>query len=128
MPQTIAVDTILYKDTSLCAGLVLAAKEAGKQVVCVPRENIREAQIVKGITILPGKNLNQVIELIGCFFKGDWKNRKNSDNNIEGMGIDYEKMDCDFASSKNNTPLWARLISPGFGTVPPPAIPARLMV
>ncbi|MCI8299686.1 MAG: YifB family Mg chelatase-like AAA ATPase [Lachnospiraceae bacterium] len=85
------------RPTSGVLPMVLAAKEAGKQVVCVPRENIREAQIVKGITILPGKNLNQVIELIGCFFKGDWKNRKNSDNNIEGMGIDYEKMDCDFA-------------------------------
>ena len=39
--------------------MVLAAREAGKRVVCVPRENIREAQAVKGIEILAGENLNR---------------------------------------------------------------------
>ncbi|MEY8392054.1 ATP-binding protein [Lachnospiraceae bacterium] len=87
------------RPTSGVLPMVLAAKEAGKQVVCVPRENIREAQIVKGITILPGENLNQVMELIRCFFKEGCKESENSDNdnNIEEMGIDYENMDCDFA-------------------------------
>lgn len=47
--------------------MVLAAKEAGKYTVCVPRENKKEAQIVKGITILPADHLNQVLKLIEEF-------------------------------------------------------------
>jgi hypothetical protein len=31
-------------------------------------------------------------------------------------------------SSRNRTPWWAMLISPGRGTVPPPTMPASLMV
>lgn len=84
------------RPTSGVLPMVLAAREAGKQVVCVPRENIREAQIVQGITILPGENLNQVIELIELFFKGKWEN-KGSNNNIEGTGMYYEQMEYDFA-------------------------------
>ena len=31
-------------------------------------------------------------------------------------------------SSRNNTPWWAMLISPGVGTLPPPTMPASLIV
>ncbi|MEG0961541.1 MAG: YifB family Mg chelatase-like AAA ATPase [Lachnospiraceae bacterium] len=41
--------------------IVLAAQKAGYTKVCVPRKNVPEAEIVKGITILPGDNLKQVI-------------------------------------------------------------------
>ena len=33
--------------------MVLAAKEEGKRTVCVPRGNVKEAELVKGMTILP---------------------------------------------------------------------------
>lgn len=82
--------------------MVLAAQEAGKKVVCVPRENIREAQIVKGVTILPGDNLNQVTELIRAFFDGPEKFMENglgnNDNNIEETGKKAQNADFDFAS------------------------------
>ncbi len=41
--------------------MVLAAKEAGQKTVCIPRANVREAQVVKGIKILPADDLKQVV-------------------------------------------------------------------
>lgn len=79
--------------------MVLAAQEAGKKVVCVPRDNIREAQIVKGVTILPGDNLNQVTELIETFFDepGTFMAGR-PDTNIEENGENAQNADSDFAS------------------------------
>lgn len=59
--------------------MVLAAREAGKYTVCVPRENVGEARIVKEMTILPADNLLQVLALVEEFhqnpqkFSGEWK-------------------------------------------------------
>ncbi len=55
------------RPTSGILPMVLAAREAGKRTVCVPRENVREAQIVKEIIILPADSLLQVMELIAKF-------------------------------------------------------------
>lgn len=78
--------------------MVLAAQEAGKKVVCVPRENIREAQIVKGITILPGDNLNQVTELVRKFFENPQELMAKSLTNIEENAEGLQEADFDFAS------------------------------
>lgn len=77
--------------------MVLAAREAGKHIVCVPRENIPEAQIVEGITILPGDNLNQVIEMLDVFFREPQKYMESSSNNIEETPQTARDAACDFA-------------------------------
>ena len=59
--------------------MVLAAREEGKRVVCVPKENANEAQVVNEVTILPGESLNQVIELVKQFHAGTWHSAKSSD-------------------------------------------------
>lgn len=76
--------------------MVLAAREAGKQVVCVPRDNIREAQVVKGITILPGENLTQVIALLERFFR-EPKEYIPDNYNIEETLGNTRNADFDFA-------------------------------
>ncbi len=78
--------------------MVLAAREAGKRVVCVPRENIREAQAVKGIEILAGENLNQVIRLLDKFRKEPENCITSVINNIEEMRENAQNADFDFAS------------------------------
>ncbi len=78
--------------------MVLAAREAGKRIVCVPQRNIREAQAVKGVTILAGEDLNQVIELLGEFHKKPDKHGLGVVNNIEGIREEEQDVDCDFAS------------------------------
>lgn len=77
--------------------MALAAREAGKRVVCVPKENIREAQVVKGITILPGESLGQVIRLVDEFFHGTADDVPGHDNMV---GTAKNKRDAyvDFAS------------------------------
>ncbi len=78
--------------------MVLAAKEAGKEVVCVPRENVKEARIVEEITILPGESLNQVIKLIENYSKGGWNDEEGGGNcNIEETETYHENIACDFA-------------------------------
>lgn len=77
--------------------MVLAAREAGKKVVCVPRENMAEAQVAKEVTILPGENLNQVIKLIQAFYEGDDDAGHNSLNNIEETAPEPQNADFDFA-------------------------------
>lgn len=76
--------------------MVLAAREAGKRVVCVPKENVREAQIVKGITILPGEDLNQVIEMLDTFFREPQKYISEG-NYIEETVQQTQEGSCDFA-------------------------------
>lgn len=76
--------------------MVLAAREAGKRVVCVPRENIREAQVVKGITILPGDNLTQVTALLERFFREPQEYIPDN-YNIEEILENTRNADFDFA-------------------------------
>ncbi len=67
------------RPTSGILPMVLAAREEGKRVVCVPKENANEAQVVNEVTILPGESLNQVIELVKQFHAGTWHSAKSSD-------------------------------------------------
>ena len=78
--------------------MVLAAREAGKQVVCVPRENVREAQVVKGITILPGESLGQVIALTESYFREPGKYKPDMGSNIEETAEKPQNADVDFAA------------------------------
>ena len=78
--------------------MVLAAREAGKQVVCVPRENVREAQVVKGITILPGESLGQVIALTESYFREPEKYKPGMGSNIEETAEKPQNADVDFAA------------------------------
>jgi len=71
------------RPTSGILPMVLAAREAGKHMVCVPRENLKEAQIVKEMTILPADNLNQVLALMEEYYQKPQKLLENNTNNIE---------------------------------------------
>lgn len=75
--------------------MVLAAKESGKKTVCVPRQNVKEAKLVKKITILPADNLKQVIALLENFSKNPDKFPR--DNNIEETQLVSKDAECDFA-------------------------------
>lgn len=75
--------------------MVLAAREAGKHTVCVPRENVNEAGIVKGITILPADSLNQVIAMIGTFCRSP--EEFQTGNIIEETERELPRSDFDFA-------------------------------
>ena len=86
------------RPTSGILPMVLAAREAGKRTVCVPRENVREAQIVKEIIILPADSLLQVMELIAKFSEDPSKEVLKSDNNIEETGLKYHNTEYDFAA------------------------------
>ena len=44
--------------------IVLAVKKEGYSAVCVPQENVREAELVKGIRVLPARNLKQVLDML----------------------------------------------------------------
>ena len=74
--------------------MVLAAREAGKQIVCVPRDNEGEARIVKGMTVLPADNLNQVIASIEAYNKNP---QMYSNINIEETEPEIYDTECDFA-------------------------------
>lgn len=66
--------------------MVLAAREAGKHTVCVPRGNAGEAQVVKGMTILPADNLLQVIALVEEFHQNPRKfDRQEKENPRETL-------------------------------------------
>ena len=47
--------------------MALAAKSAGYQGIIVPRENGREASVVKGISVFPVKTLSQLVEFLRGF-------------------------------------------------------------
>lgn len=78
--------------------MVLAAREAGKQVVCVPKENVPEAQVVKGVTILPGESLSQVIELTENYFQKPEKYKADIGSNIEETAGNLQNADFDFSA------------------------------
>ncbi len=74
--------------------MVLAARESGRKTVCVPRENVKEARIVKGMTILPADCLSQVIGLVEAFQKDP---QDIPDINIEENGKGRQEAGCDFS-------------------------------
>lgn len=47
--------------------MVLAAKEAGKHTVCIPKGNLGEAELVKGMAVLPAETLSQVAGVVEEF-------------------------------------------------------------
>lgn len=75
--------------------MVLAAKEAGKEAVCIPRANLGEAQIAKGIKILPADNLRQAIAQVEQFQKDPQK--AEIAELVEHMGGNVGLPGCDFA-------------------------------
>ena len=70
--------------------MVLAAKEAGFSEVVVPRENTREAEYVRNITIRPAGSLEEVIS----FLKGKTE-LKSESINIEETGTN-QTIEADF--------------------------------
>lgn len=44
--------------------MTMAARNAGKKRICVPRENAGEASLVKGIEVLPAESLGQVMKIL----------------------------------------------------------------
>lgn len=76
--------------------IVLAAREAGGRTVCVPRENVKEARVVKGMAVLPADNLNQVIAMIEEFHRMPEKYQAESGINIKSQGTERVK-EWDFA-------------------------------
>lgn len=62
--------------------MVLAAREAGGRTVCVPRGNVKEARVVKGMAVLPADNLNQVITMVEEFHR--MPEKYQADSGISG--------------------------------------------
>ncbi len=75
--------------------MALAAREAKKDVVCVPRENAREAQIAEGMKILPADSLDQVVALLGQFHKD--KTAHGWEGQAKGYFRKEQQAACDFA-------------------------------
>lgn len=76
--------------------MALAAREAGKHTVCVPKGNLREAGVVKGLAVLPAEGLNQVMGLVGEFHRAPFGFQGG--NGLDGPGQGPEGMaDWDFA-------------------------------
>ncbi|EOT26053.1 Mg chelatase-like protein [Eubacterium sp. 14-2] len=75
--------------------MVLAAREAGKHTVCIPRGNVKEAEMVKGITILPGDSLNQVLTLVEEFHRKPEK--FSPTHNMEEVSEEAKETPWDFS-------------------------------
>ncbi len=66
--------------------MAIAAKNAGYSGIIVPNENGREASVVKGISVLPGKTLSQIVD----FFRGFTKIKREKVNISEIFNQDNE--------------------------------------
>jgi magnesium chelatase family protein len=66
--------------------MAIAAKNAGYSGIIVPNENGREASVVKGISVLPGKTLSQIVD----FFRGFTKIKRKKVNISEIFNQDNE--------------------------------------
>lgn len=77
--------------------MALAAKEAGKGAVCIPKGNLGEAELVKGMAVLPAEHLSQVIRMLEEFHKspGKFQNAHAPEKLGHGQRTAAE---CDFAS------------------------------
>lgn len=82
--------------------MVMAAREAGKRKVCIPKENIREAELVKDIIILPAESLGQVIGMLK-----EPENVKNIHypNNIEETQSEQQTNEHDFSKIRGQKVL-----------------------
>ncbi len=76
--------------------MALAAKEAGKQAVCIPIGNRGEAELAKGMAVLPAENLNQVIQMLETFHKDPEKAQNARAYERMGQGR-HREGDCDFS-------------------------------
>lgn len=74
--------------------MAIAAKKAGKKRICIPEKNVKEASLVRNITILPAKNLGQVIELL----QGAKESQiiQSTYNNIEETHFTQREREYDF--------------------------------
>lgn len=75
--------------------MVIAAKEAGKKKICIPKENAKEAALIKGLVILPAENLRQVMEMLQS--PCSQKSVKQRHNNIEETESEITEKEYDFS-------------------------------
>lgn len=80
--------------------MAIAAREAGKKRICIPKENVKEAELVKDIVILPAESLGQVIELLK-----EPKSISVIPNNIEETGTEAQKREFDFSKIRGQRVL-----------------------
>lgn len=71
--------------------MAVTARNAGKKRICVPRENTKEAAMVKGIEVLPARNLKEIMMLVQ-----DSKEEKIIYNNIEETASEPKEKSYDF--------------------------------
>lgn len=76
--------------------MVLAAKEAGKKAACIPKGNLGEAGLVKGMALLPAENLNQAIRMLEEFHNSPEKFQNAQVPEKVGQGK-HRARDCDFS-------------------------------
>lgn len=71
--------------------MTIAARTAGKKIIYVPEKNVKEACMVKGIIVLPAKNLQQVIKTVQAS-----KIYEKTCNNIEETELEHKEREYDF--------------------------------
>ena len=74
--------------------MTIAAKEAGKKCICIPKANAKEAGMVGNIQILPAENLQQLIQILQN--RNNCKVPVNYHNNIEETESKKEENRYDF--------------------------------
>ena len=74
--------------------MTIAAKEAGKKCICIPKANDKEAGMVGNIQILPAENLQQLIQILQN--RNNCKVPVNYHNNIEETKSKKEENRYDF--------------------------------
>ena len=72
--------------------MTIAAKEAGKKCICIPKANDKEAGMVGNIQILPAENLQQLIQILqnrnNCKVPVNYHNNiEETDTTLEVQGI-----------------------------------------
>ncbi len=82
--------------------IVLASREAGKRTVCVPEGNLTEARVAKGMTVLPARDLSQVIGLLEEYHKNP---QAPAAINIEGNKPAGSQSSCDFSEIRGQKVL-----------------------
>ncbi|GIW23549.1 MAG: magnesium chelatase [Candidatus Sericytochromatia bacterium] len=91
----LSIDGILRKvNGSLC--YAISAKENGIEAIILPRENAKEASLVKGVKIYPAENLKDVVNIIN-----NYPNIEPYINNDEGLENDNNYI-YDFQDIKGN--------------------------
>ena len=70
--------------------MAIAVRTAGKKRICVPVENVKEAAMVKDISVLPAESLEQVLKMLQTPI--DYK----IPYNIEETQSEQSEIECDF--------------------------------